>query len=147
MPTVLAFQDISWHLASDNQIWISNGRNTLLACDKQTFLLSIFLPKYKYYCSTLAEQGRTYLAVMIHSIGWKETITKLLSNLRINNLGFYLFNYLKKRDHTILLNQCRKKKNKYKRKRCEKINIKIKEENKHIKKENKKGIAYGKTIE
>ena len=116
-------------------------------CESFHFLLSIFLPKYKYYCSTIIEQGRTYLAIIIHSIGWEKTFLLLFEQLRISNIGYYLIKYVKSRDRIIHLNRIRKDTKEYKKKKSEKNNMKIKEENLFIVKENKKGIVYGKGVE
>ena len=62
---------------TDNYVYKLCHENDSQKCESFHVILSIFLPKYKYYCSTIVGKGRTYLVVLIHSIGWENAIINL----------------------------------------------------------------------
>jgi hypothetical protein len=49
--------------------------------------LSNFLPKHKFFVSTLVNQGRTYLAITINSIGYVKTYSSLFLLLGIKMIA------------------------------------------------------------
>ena len=103
--------------------------------------LTKFLPKHKFFVSTIINQGRTYLAIVVDSVGYVESYSTLFTILGIQVTGTTTAHH-RRLDRKRQQGQERKLSLKYKQKRNEQKNKKISEGKAKMAKDKAKGLTY-----
>ena len=101
--------------------------------------LTKFLPKHKFFASTIINQGRTYLAISVDSVGYVKSYFSLFTVLGIQTTDTTTDHH-RRLDRKRQLGQERKRTSKYKQKRNEQKNKKISEGKAKLAKDEKRDL-------
>jgi hypothetical protein len=111
-------------------------------CESLNGFITKFLPKHKHYCRTIINRARTYLAIGIDSVGYKNYYGVLWTMLNLSSTSITT-------EHHQRLDRRRVKKSKYdqsektKKARRKKLNDKLRAASELLMKDKKKGKTYG----
>jgi hypothetical protein len=114
-------------------------------CESLNGFITKFLPKHKHYCRTIVNRARTYLAIGIDSVGYRNYYRILLKRLGIDST-------ILSGVHHNRLDERTKKKSRYdqsekaKKSRKQKLNDKLREASELLMQDKKKGRTYGSNI-
>jgi hypothetical protein len=110
-------------------------------CESLNGFITKILPKHKHYCGTIINEARTYVAISIDSVGYKEYYHRLFERLGIEETTI-TSEHLRRLDHRRQWKAEHDKMKHIKKRRKMKLNEKIKRANETIKKDQRKGRTY-----